>query len=99
MSLEERDIFFKETRHPKQTKRAKRIDVNTRVIISFREMGKGHSAIQSFCKCMNMPPPMSHPSFVNTMSTLHVNYVKAASTSMKSLDRYFHTKMLQQIVY
>ena len=56
---------------PIKQKGQKGFDVNTRAIIYiyFREMCKGHSAIQSFCKCMNMPPPMSHPSFVHNEYT------------------------------
>ena len=31
--------------------------VNTRAVLAFREIGRGHSAMVTFTKLMNMPPP------------------------------------------
>ena len=53
----------------------KTFEVNARAIIAFREYGHGYSAIKSFCRIMNMPPPMSCLSFQNTKSDLHDAYV------------------------
>ena len=38
-------------------------DINTRIIIAFREIGKGFTALKSFCGFMNIPPPMTQKSF------------------------------------
>ena len=38
-------------------------DINTRIIIAFREIGKGFTALLSFCGFMNIPPPMTQKSF------------------------------------
>ena len=32
-------------------------DINLRSVVAFREMGKGHGAMET-CEFMNMPPPM-----------------------------------------
>ena len=34
-------------------------NVNTRAVLAFREIGRGHSAMVIFAKLMNMPPPTS----------------------------------------
>ena len=34
-------------------------DVNLRTAVAFREIGRGHTAIETFCGFMNMPPPMT----------------------------------------
>ena len=38
---------------------SKLFDVNLRTISAFREIEKGHGGIETFCGCMNMPPPMT----------------------------------------
>jgi len=59
-------------------------DVNIRSAIAFREMGRGHSAIEKFCGVMNMPPPMNSFSFEKTVrNVLHKNYLATAEESMK----------------
>ena len=44
----------------------KPFDVNTRVIVAFREMGKGLSSLEKFCGIMNMKPPMNKKSYNKT---------------------------------
>lgn len=34
-------------------------EINTRMIIGFREIGQGCASMCTFCRCLNMPPPMS----------------------------------------
>ena len=36
-------------------------DINLRT--AFREIAKGHSDIETFCRCINMPPPMTKESY------------------------------------
>ena len=60
----------------------KAFEINTRTIIAFREIGKGYSALTTFCRCINMPPPMAQTSFDNLMDNIHVSYVKSARSSM-----------------
>ena len=38
---------------------SKPFDVNLRIILAFREIGKGHAGIETFFVCMNMPTPMT----------------------------------------
>ena len=38
---------------------SKPFDVNLRTLLAFREIGKGHAGRETFCGCMNMPPPMT----------------------------------------
>ena len=45
-------------------------------ILAFREIGKGHSGIETFCGCMNMPLPLTELTYNNTIkSTMHPTYV------------------------
>ena len=58
-------------------------NVNVRSIVAFREIGKGHRALQSFARCMNIAPPVALKSYNNINSKLHgiYNDVAAESTS------------------
>ena len=46
-------------------------EINTRVIIAFREIGRGFSAMETFCGFMNIPSPMSKSTFADKFSLLH----------------------------
>ena len=63
-------------------------EINTRVIIAFREIGRGFSAMETFCGFMNIPSPMSKSTFADKFSLLHDAYVSVSQTSMynASLD-------------
>ena len=61
----------------------KAFDVNIRAAVAFREIGKGHAGIETFCCAMNMPPPMSQDSYDNIVAKMHIAYVTAARDSMK----------------
>ena len=44
-----------------QTK--KRHEINTRAVITFREIGKSNEAMKTLCGFKNIPPPMTQKSF------------------------------------
>ena len=59
-------------------------DVNTRAIIAFREIGRGHTALERFCGVMNMKPPMTSKNFNANMQSILDSYEGLANDSMKS---------------
>ena len=59
------------------------LDVNVRSVIAFREIGKGHSAMQHFCGYMNMVPPIQPNAFYNIQKDVVDNYKAVAEISMK----------------
>ncbi len=58
--------------------------VNLRMITAFREIGKGHEALNTFSACMNVPPPMSHSNYDAINDILHQGYKEVADLSMKN---------------
>ena len=69
----------------KEVKRGKvPYDVNIRTISAFREMGKGHVDIETFCRNMNMPPPMNKTTYQDSVKEIHSAYAKTAEDSMKA---------------
>ena len=59
-------------------------DINKRIILSFREIGKGYSALEDFCGVMNMTPPMAKTTYYKHIPSVHEAYVTTASESMKT---------------
>ena len=55
-------------------------EVNVRTVIAFREIGKGHQAIQSFSRCMNMKG-VSENAYGNLNQELYNAYENAADAS------------------
>ena len=55
--------------------------VNLRMVIGFREFGKGLASIQTFARCMNMPNPMTKKNYSNINQILHEKYTEAANES------------------
>ena len=70
------------------------MEVNTRIIMAFREIGLGHEAVKTFCGMMNMPPPMNKKSYDITSSKLHDTYVQTAQDSMKTAANEIRQKTL-----
>ena len=69
-------------------------DVNLRVIMAFREIGKGHSGLETFCGYMNMPPPMAETTYNETVKfMLHPIYVVAAQ-NMKDAGKEIRREIL-----
>ncbi|XP_046844662.1 LOW QUALITY PROTEIN: uncharacterized protein LOC124438534 [Xenia sp. Carnegie-2017] len=44
-------------------KHGRSFEINVRSVLAFREIGKGHNAMQTFAKVMNMPPPPTRKNF------------------------------------
>ena len=59
-------------------------EVNLRSIISFREIGKGLAALETFAGFMNMPPPMNKTAFNDSLKILHQAYQSQSQVSMQS---------------
>ena len=57
-------------------------NVNVRAFIAFREIGRGHSSIQTFCQYMNMASPMTKKNYDNLALDIHFAYVGASRESM-----------------
>ena len=57
---------------------------NIRTILTFREIGKGHTAIETFCSLMNMTPPMTVNTYHETIANMHPVYMESAEHSMKA---------------
>ena len=63
-----KEIFFSSREAPRKSTRGNaRYEVNLRTIVSFREFGQGHAAIQLFCGYMNMPFSMSETTYNDTV--------------------------------
>ena len=58
-------------------------DINKRTVIAFRENGQGYAGIETFCRWMNMPPPMAKSTFDDINSSVHNFYVEVSHESMK----------------
>ena len=70
----------KEVRSPGQVG----FDINSRIVLSFREIGKGYQAISDFAMHMHITPPFSKGNYYAISDKLHKAYVDAAKTSMQS---------------
>ena len=58
--------------------------VNSQVVVAFREIGRGYSAIKSFCTCMGMPQPFMPKVFTSIVHKITTAYESIASESMKN---------------
>nr|XP_047122595.1 uncharacterized protein LOC124806069 [Hydra vulgaris] len=59
-------------------------EINVRSVMAFREIGRGRDAMLTFTSIMNMPPPLSKPSFDCINSKLYDAYKSVAEQSMKN---------------
>ena len=59
-------------------------EVNLRMLIAFREIGQGLGSMQTFCRCLNMPPPMSKSAYNKTVANLWDRFTDAAIDSLKT---------------
>ena len=50
--------------------------------MTFREIGKGYSALETFCGIMNMPAPMNCKAFNEMQLNIADAYIKVSKTSM-----------------
>ena len=52
--------------------------INIQSVIAFCEIGKGLEDISSFCRSMNMPPPLAKKPYNRINDVLHQLYCKVA---------------------
>ena len=71
--------------------RRKFYDINIQSVIAFREIGKGLECISSFCRSMNMLPPLAKKSYNRINDVLHQLYCEVASNSMLDSANEIHT--------
>ena len=69
-------------------------DVNLRTVVAFREIGRGQTAIDTFCGFMNMPPPMTSKTSQETMEYVYPSYIDAANKSMKAASDEIREELL-----
>ena len=59
-------------------------EINNCAIIVMKEIGRGHTALKTFCGFMNMPPPIQIKSFNEMQQYIASVYQDVANDSMKS---------------
>ena len=63
-------------------------DVGLLAIMAFREIGKGHSGLETFCGYMNMPPTMTETTYDETVKFMfHPKYVDVAAQNKNRSSR------------
>ena len=60
----------------------KPFEINLRMMMAFRELGRGHAGIVQFCKLMNIPPPMDSKTYRKSFTRLYSSYKKISEKSM-----------------
>ena len=71
-------------------------DINRRTIIAFRENGLGFTSMESFCCCMNMPPPMAKTTFDDISCGIHNAYVETSQESMSKAAEEVRSKIIKE---
>ena len=82
-----------ECKKVEMTSGRKGYDINKRTVIAFRENGQGYAGIETFCRWMNMPPPMAKSTFDDINSSVHNSYVEVSHESMKKGAKEVHDKV------
>ena len=57
-------------------------EINRRTIVAFCENGQGYAGMYTFCRWMNMPPPMPETTFHDISSCIHNGYAGTYAESM-----------------
>jgi hypothetical protein len=81
VSMPLRAISSTPTRDPRG---AKGFDTNMRLQVAMREIGKGRSAMGTFCGLMNMHPPVKEKSYVSSKKLVREVFETAVERSMKT---------------
>ena len=66
-------------------------DINARAVVAFREIGKGHSAIDTLFGLMNFIPVMHKDSFSAMNKDVALSYSKVARSSMLEAAKELHS--------
>lgn len=57
-------------------------EINRRSVFAFKTLGLGHSALKQFCALMDLPPPVSAPSFGASVDQMELASQSVAQESM-----------------
>ena len=89
--------FYTSERVKNSGRGAKPFDINLRTIMAFREIGRGHAAMNTFCGYMNMPPPMAEITFNETVkSRLHPAYIDIVNRNMEDSAKEVRVKLADE---
>ena len=61
----------------------KSFEINTRMVLAFREIGRGQSGMETFARCMNMANCLSQSLYDSRNKSLHRSYSEVAQFSQK----------------
>ena len=87
--------FYTRKQLPNRTGR-KPFDINLRTVAAFREIGKGHSDIESVCDFMNLCSPMNINAYKKTEAVLYHKYKKVVQENMIDVTRELRqTKLME----
>ena len=67
----------------KESRGRKTFDINTTTVVAFREIGRGHSAMETFCGYMNMPRPMAVTTYNDIVKNIRGVNMETAAESMQ----------------
>ena len=70
----------------------RKFEVNVRAILAFREIGRGHAAMETASRCLNMHS-LSEIPFQSIQKELHAAYKEAANDSMQNAVREIKDKL------
>ena len=71
-------------------------DINLRTVAAFREVGKGHFAIEKVCGFMNLCPAMTIKAYKKTEARLYESYKKVAMMNTKQVTTDLRKEKLQE---
>lgn len=60
----------------------KSYEINLRMIAGFREIGQGLKSMETFSRCLNMPPPMSAAAYNDIVDKMKDIYFEEALQSL-----------------
>eukprot|EP00112_Aurelia_sp_Birch-Aquarium-sp1_P019844 Seg4999.1 transcript_id=Seg4999.1/GoldUCD/mRNA.D3Y31 product="hypothetical protein" protein_id=Seg4999.1/GoldUCD/D3Y31 len=61
----------------------KSFEMNTRMVLAFREIGRGQAGMETFARCLNMPNCLNRSSYESINKSLHRSYSEVAQYSQK----------------
>ena len=87
--------FYTSKELPRESQAGRKpFDVNLRTVAAFREIGKGHSAIETVCGFMNLSRPMNINAYKKSETILYDKYKKVAHDDMKNVTQEIREKQL-----
>lgn len=68
--------FIQVKKTENNAKGMKHFEVNYYSVLAMREIGKGHTALSTYCGYMNIPEPMNKKAFQDIQEKLHCVYTE-----------------------